>query len=82
MTIYERLNSDTAAFVLVLLWFASMLFSEHHILIELFFYIGIIGLAIGLLQALSEVLEDYYCEKRSKRAFDKWYSEITSRSKD
>ena len=67
MKIDRRTITDIGAFVIVILYFASMLFFEKHILIELFFYIVSISLAIGFLQFLSEYLEEYYCEKRRKR---------------
>ena len=89
MTIYDRFNTDTTAFVIFLLWLGSMLFLEKHILIELFFYIVSIGMAIGLLQSMNKGLEDYYCEKRSKRELliknQKWsrrYLEMTNPQKD
>ena len=89
MTIYDRFNTDTTAFVIFLLWLGSMLFLEKHILIELFFYIVSIGMAIGLLQSMSNGLEDYYCEKRSKRElliknqeWSKRYLEMSNPQKD
>jgi len=81
MRIYSQGVKDIALWIVFILYLFALAYigdGGQSLLILLFVIAFSALVAVGILQSLSESLEEYYCEKRRKREYEKHYSEITS----